>query len=104
VTVTYVEVSADLRNAKIHVSVMGDEKKQLLCLRGLQHAAGFLQAKVSDRVATRFTPKLQFKLDRGVKNSLEVARILQEVLPPQPSDAEPDSAGTDAPPADEPTN
>jgi ribosome-binding factor A len=104
VTVTYVEVSPDLRNAKVHVSVMGDEKKQQLCLRGLQHAAGFLQAKVNDRVATRFTPKLKFKLDQGVKNSLEVARILEEVLPPKQPEVEPDLAGTDAPPAGETTN
>ena len=40
VTVTYVEVSPDLRHAKVHVSVMGDETRQQLSLRGLQHAAG----------------------------------------------------------------
>ena len=42
VTVTYVEVSADLRHAKVHVSVMGDETRQKLSLRGLQSAAGLL--------------------------------------------------------------
>ena len=47
VTVTYVEVSADLRHAKVHVSVMGDETRQNLSLRGLQSAAGFLQSKVA---------------------------------------------------------
>ena len=55
VTVTYVEVSADLRYAKVHVSVMGDEARQNLCLRGLQSAAGFLQSKIArvSRYATR---------------------------------------------------
>lgn len=86
VTVTYVEASPDLRSAKVHVSVMGDEKKQQLCLRGLQHAAGFLQSKVNERIETRFTPKLQFKLDQGVKNSLKVSQILDEVLPPAKQD------------------
>jgi ribosome-binding factor A len=81
VTVTYVEVSADMRHAKIHVSVMGDETKQQLCLRGLQNAAGFLQQKVGKRIDTRYTPRLQFVLDQGVKNSLAVSRILAEVLP-----------------------
>ena len=56
VTVTYVEVSSDLRHAKVHVSVMGDEAKQKLSLRGLQSAAGFLQAKVAERVDLRYTP------------------------------------------------
>lgn len=81
VTVTYVEVSGDMRNAKVHVSIMGDESQQQLSLRGLQSARGFLQQKINDRIETRYTPKLKFVLDQGVKNSIEVARILNEVLP-----------------------
>ncbi len=83
VTVTYVEVSPDMRHAKIHVSIMGNEKKQQLSLRGLENAVGFLQKKVGARIDTRYVPRLRFVLDRGVKNSIEVARILHEVLPPQ---------------------
>ncbi len=84
VTVTYVEVSTDLRHAKVHVSVMGDEAKQRLSLAGLCSAAGFLQSKVAKRIDTRYTPKITFLLDQGVKKSIEVARILREVLPPPP--------------------
>jgi ribosome-binding factor A len=81
VTVTYVEVSTDLRHAKVHVSVMGDEARQKLTLRGLQSAAGFLQAKIAERIEIRYTPKLSFLLDQGVKRSIAVAQILQQVLP-----------------------
>src|SRR5210317_1568333 len=81
VTVTYVEVSPDMRHAKVHVSVMGDEAKQHLSLRGLEHASGFLQQKVAKRIDTRYTPKLRFVLDKGVKHSLEVTRILDELFP-----------------------
>ncbi len=81
VTVTYVEVSGDMRIAKVHVSIMGDETRQQLCLKGLQNSAGYLQAKVNDRIQTRYTPRLQFLLDQGVKHSIEVERILREVLP-----------------------
>jgi ribosome-binding factor A len=64
-------------------------------LRGLQNSAGFLQRKVADRIDTRYTPRLTFVIDKGVKNSLEVARILNEVLPrPAESSSPPD---TDAP-------
>ena len=98
VTVTYVEVSDDMRNAKIHVSIMGDEAQQKLSLRGLQNAAGFLQAKVAKRIDTRYTPRLSFVLDMGVKHSLEVSRMLSELLPPAPpvsdapeSDSEPET-------------
>lgn len=88
VTVTYVEVTPDMRLAKIHVSVMGDETQQNLSLIGLRHSAGFLQRKVGDRLETRYTPRLQFVLDQGVKNSMIVTRILNEVLPAKPPEPE----------------
>ena len=81
VTVTYVEVAPDMRTARVNVSVMADETKQKLALKGLQNSAGFLQRKVASRIETRYTPKLTFRLDQGVKNSMEISRILEEVLP-----------------------
>ena len=62
---------------------MGDEARQKLTLRGLQSAAGFLQAKIAERIEIRYTPKLSFLLDQGVKRSIAVAQILQQVLPPK---------------------
>jgi ribosome-binding factor A len=111
VTVTYVEVSADLRHAKVHVSVMGDESQQKLTLRGLQSAAGFLQAKIAERIEIRYTPKLSFLLDQGVKRSIAVAQILQQVLPKNtdpaasPSAAEPPAgaSGSAGPDLNEPS-
>lgn len=84
VTVTMVELSPDMKSAKVHVSVMGDEKQAKLSLLGLQNSAGFLQSRIADRIETRYTPRLVFEIDKGVKNSLEVARILAEVLPKSP--------------------
>ena len=86
VTVTYVEVSGDMRIAKVHVSVMGDEKKQNLSLQGLQSAAGFLQGKLNRRIETRYTPRIQFILDQGIKHSIQVNQILQKVLPDPSAD------------------
>jgi ribosome-binding factor A len=57
-------------------------------LRGLQSAAGFLQSKIAERIETRYTPRLMFVLDQGVKKSIEMARILKQVLPPGEEDAE----------------
>ena len=94
VTVTYVEVSPDMRQAKVHVSVMGDETKQQLSLHGLQNAAGFLQSKVAKRIDTRYTPRLTFVLDLGVKRSIEISQILQTVLPARTDESDPQSAET----------
>jgi len=83
VTVISVDMAPDMKSAKVNISIMGDEKQQALSLSGLQNAAGFLQRKIADRIETRYTPRLTFVLDKGVKNSLEVLRILNEVLPKQ---------------------
>ncbi len=96
VTVTYVEVAPDLRTAKVHVSIMGSDVQQQTALKGLQHAAGFLQQKIGRRIETRYTPRLRFVLDQGVKRSIEVARILREVLPDE-------STAEEDPPEDTPT-
>jgi len=88
VTVTRVEMSGDLRQAKVYVSIMGVQTKQELSLRGLQSASGFLQSKLSDRIDTRYTPRIEFVLDQGVKHSIEISRILKEVLPPDQPAAE----------------
>lgn len=89
VTVTYVEVSPDMRNAKVHVSVMGNEATQQLSIHGLRSSAGYLQQKIARRLDTRYTPRLEFILDMGVKKSIEITQLLQEVLPETtPADAE----------------
>ena len=81
VTVTHVEVSPDMRQAKVYVSVMGDEKAQQLSLHGLQSSAGYLQQKIAKRIDTRYTPRIMFELDMGVKKSIAIARLLEDVLP-----------------------
>lgn len=97
VTVTHVEVMPDMRQAKVHVSIMGDEKKQTLGLRGLQNAAGFLQQRIGERIDTRYIPKLTFVLDQGVKQSIEISRILGEVLP-KTTEQDPPDEDFEAPP------
>jgi len=96
VTVLGVEVAADMREAKVSVSVMGDETQQNLSLRGLQNSAGFLQAKIADRIETRYIPKLRFVLDQGVKNVLAVGEILERIR--EEKEGDPATETTAAPP------
>jgi ribosome-binding factor A len=94
VTVTRAEVSGDLQHAKVYVSIMGTEQEQTRCLKALERAAGFVQSKLGDRLKSRFTPQIRFVLDQGVKNSIEVSRLINEALaqsaPPAPAVEEPD--------------
>jgi ribosome-binding factor A len=82
-TDTTVEVAPDMKSAKVYVSIMGDERKQRLSLQGLQNSAGFLQKAIADKIDARYTPRLTFETDEGVKKSIEVLRLLKEVLPPE---------------------
>jgi ribosome-binding factor A len=92
VTVTRAEVSGDLQHAKVYVSVMGSPSEQKLCLHGLNHASGFIQSKLATRMKTRFTPVIHFILDQGVKNSIEISRLINEALAQSPSGSGGDAA------------
>lgn len=91
VTVIAAEASADMRTAKVYVSVMGDAKMEALSLKGLESAKGVLQAKIADRLQTRYTPVLTFVIDRGVKQTLETSRILRNDQSSRSSDAASDA-------------
>ena len=79
VTVTWVELTADLRTARIHVGVLGDSGQREKTLVGLRQAAGFVRREVGRRVRMRHTPELSFHFDAGLEATERVARILDQV-------------------------
>jgi ribosome-binding factor A len=96
VTVTRAEVSGDLQHAKVYVSIMGSPGEQKLTLHGLKHAAGFVQSKLAKRLKTRFIPIIEFVVDRGVKNSIEMTRLINEALGKPPGAAGTETSDEDA--------
>lgn len=80
ITVLRSEVSGDLRNAIVFVSIMGTDSEQKLAMKGLESASGFLQARVAARLQTRTTPHLTFKRDVGIKRSIEMSKLIDEAL------------------------
>lgn len=98
VTVTRVEVSADLQHAKVHVSVMGTPARQKKALAGLQNAAGFIQSQLGERMKTRYTPSLRFFLDQGIKQSVEISRLINEALGRKPDQDDPDQQAPEGAP------
>lgn len=102
VTVVGVQVSSDMREAKVAVSIMGDDKQQQLSLRGLQNSAGFLQSKIAKRIESRHTPRLQFVINKGVQHSLEVGEILARLEQErnEPGDSTDESQSQETSPVD----
>src|SRR5204863_1061927 len=76
VTVTGVDTSPDLRNARVYVSVLGDESARELSLRGLRSAHGVLQRKVAAELTLKHTPTLTFVYDDSVDRSLRISELL----------------------------
>lgn len=101
VTVTKAEVSGDMQKAKVYVSIMGTQKEQDLCMHGLKHSAGFVQAKLASRLKTRYTPTVSFIRDEGVKKSIEISRLINEALAQSRPEAQPDQADGTADEANE---
>ena len=60
VTVTSVECTGDLREAKVYVSLMGSEQQVKDCWAGLQSSLGFIRREIGKRIRLRFTPELSF--------------------------------------------
>lgn len=79
VTITEVEVTSDLRSAKVWISVLGSEEEAEEALKGLNKARGFLRKELGLRVRLRYTPELRIFLDRGAQVSERVQEILHDL-------------------------
>jgi len=95
VTVTRVTLTDDLRFARIHVGVLGDEEQRQRTLDGLRKATGFVRRQVGRRVRTRYTPDLVFEYDKGLDASERVEELLRENPPASPEAGEGGSDGDD---------
>src|SRR5437764_8988287 len=79
VTVTGVETSADLRHARVFVSVLGSERKRERSLAGLAAAHGVLQARVGRELRMKRTPQLTFEYDPSVERGVRMTQLIDEL-------------------------
>ncbi|OYD09483.1 30S ribosome-binding factor RbfA [Paludifilum halophilum] len=79
VTITAVEMSGDLQQAKVFISVLGDEQQKSQTLEGLAKAKGFLRTEIGRRIQLRHTPELIFKFDESIEHGQHISKLLEEV-------------------------
>lgn len=79
VSITNVEISADLRRAKVFVSVMGAEDDQRSTMQMLQSAARFIQRELKPKLSLRYVPVLTFQLDRSLEEGTRLLNIMDGV-------------------------
>jgi ribosome-binding factor A len=81
VTVTGVETTPDLREARVYVSVLGSERKREATLEGLASAHGVLQARIADDLRLKRTPRIAFEHDRSVDYGVRMSKLIDELAP-----------------------
>jgi len=79
VTVTQVEVSEDLKHAKVFYSVMGTEEERQKTAEGLERSRGFLQQDIGMTLKLRFTPHLIFILDKSLDEGMKIDSIIRQI-------------------------
>jgi len=82
VTVTEVDVSVDLRHARVFVSVMGSEEEREDAFRALETARAFLRRELGKRLSTRRTPDLSFRRDDSLERGAHLLSLIEEAAPP----------------------
>ncbi len=79
VTITGVETSPDLRQARVFVSVLGSKRKRAETLAGLAAAHGVLQARLAKELRMKRTPTLAFEYDRTVEEGVRMSKLIDEL-------------------------
>ncbi len=79
VTVTRVQISKDLRHAKVFISVIGSEQQKAETMDALTSAAGFIAVQSSQKVVMRYFPELTFKLDDSVEKHMRIEELLGKI-------------------------
>ena len=81
VTVTDVKTSADLRHARVYVTVLGGEDERTRSLEGLQSASAVLQRRVNRELRMKRTPTLNFIYDDTSERAVRLEKLIQDVAP-----------------------
>ena len=79
VSLTKVDVSEDLRHAKVYVSVYGSDKEKEETMAGLEDATNFVRKLVGDRITTYHTPEIIFRYDDSIEHGVYMSKLINEV-------------------------
>jgi ribosome-binding factor A len=99
VTITDVEVTADLYHAKVWFTMLGSDEERRTAAQGLAAAAGFLRTEIGRRMRIRRAPELHFVFDDTRDHAMHIERLLREALASEATAPEDDVPGADDGPA-----
>jgi len=85
VTVTDVNVTGDLQQATVYISVLGDQEQRENTLKGLAKAKGFIRSEIGQRIRLRKTPEINFEFDESIDYGNRIDTLLNQISKENPS-------------------
>lgn len=79
ITITSVEVSRDLSDAKVYVSVLGSREDMEHSMEALKSAHGFIRREIGHRIRLRVTPEIRFIYDESIEHGAHIGRLLEQI-------------------------
>jgi len=79
VTVTSVEMNADLKSAQIFISVMGTQSQKNETISSLNDASKYIRSELNQRIKLRYSPSITFRLDDTIDRAIRIGQILEEL-------------------------
>jgi ribosome-binding factor A len=79
ISITNVQISRDLRTARVYVSVMGDREAKLKAMEGVHSAADFLRRELGERLSFRYVPLLKFELDESIEKGDHLLQVMDRL-------------------------
>lgn len=73
-----VDITKDLRYAKVYISVLGDEKQSSDTISGLKSAAGFIRKEIGRRIKLKYTPEILFELDKSIERGIYITNLIKK--------------------------
>lgn len=83
-TITGVDITNDLSEARVYLSVLGSEEEKEASLQTLERATGFLRSELGKRIRLRVTPKLIFKFDSSIEYGSRIDKLLGDIQEGKP--------------------
>ena len=94
ITITKVELTKDLRYAKVYFSVLGEAKDKALAMKGLNSAKGYIKGMIADRIKLRLVPEISFRIDESIEHTKEIYDLFESIKKKEPtSPSNPKSSG-----------
>lgn len=79
ITVTSVDVTGDLQQAKVYVTVLGNNEEKEASLETLQKASGFIRSEIGERIRLRKVPEIEFVFDESVEYGNRIEKLITEI-------------------------